>query len=265
MSVLKKPSWICTFHITLCKSRGGHWPPWVLLSVFLESFIALLINDIRSVYEWCTNMPVQPLWHCIAVCTSLKSYLQLLTCTAVASLTVPGGTEVPFAFFSPQILIDFSYFSSNFSHFLPHFGPPGGRLAHSEDSGYGTADMTDVFWCLHDKECVHLQIVPITHSRFLLSFSIYSMALYSHSSEKHGNFKLWLCNGCIFSLWHNKMCTGKLLKGKKYYYCYFTEVNFFYWRRNTKYFDFVWFVVTFKYDKYYLANKNAWFDNAEIK
>ena len=45
---------------------------------------------------------------------------------AVASLTVPGGARVPLSSFFPQILIIFSYFSSNFSHFLPHFGSPGG-------------------------------------------------------------------------------------------------------------------------------------------
>ena len=48
------------------------------------------------------------------------------TVRAVASLTVPGGQEFHF----PQI--NFSYFSSNFAHFLPHFGPPGGRLSHPE-------------------------------------------------------------------------------------------------------------------------------------
>ena len=48
---------------------------------------------------------------------------------AVGSLTVPGGQEFHFPHFS-QILIIFSYFSSNVSHFLPHFGSPGGRLAH---------------------------------------------------------------------------------------------------------------------------------------
>ena len=31
----------------------------------------------------------------------------------------------------PQISINFCYFSSNFSHFLPHFGYPGGWVAHS--------------------------------------------------------------------------------------------------------------------------------------
>ena len=45
---------------------------------------------------------------------------------AVASLTVPGGHEFHF----PHLLINFTYLSSNFSHFLPHFGPPGGRVAH---------------------------------------------------------------------------------------------------------------------------------------
>ena len=47
-------------------------------------------------------------------------------CRAVASLTVPGGQEFPLSSFSPK----FHNFSSNFSHFLPHFGSPGGRLAH---------------------------------------------------------------------------------------------------------------------------------------
>ena len=42
----------------------------------------------------------------------------------------PGWARVPLSSFFPQILINFSYFSSNFSHFLPHFGSPGGQLAH---------------------------------------------------------------------------------------------------------------------------------------
>ena len=33
-------------------------------------------------------------------------------------------------FFFPQISIKFSYFSSNFTYFVPHFGPPGGRVAY---------------------------------------------------------------------------------------------------------------------------------------
>ena len=35
-----------------------------------------------------------------------------------------GWAKVPL----PQISINFSYFFSNFTYFLPHFGPPGGRL-----------------------------------------------------------------------------------------------------------------------------------------
>ena len=42
----------------------------------------------------------------------------------------PEWARVPLSSFFPQILINFSYFSSNFTYFLPHFGSPGGRLAH---------------------------------------------------------------------------------------------------------------------------------------
>ena len=42
----------------------------------------------------------------------------------------PGWARVPLFSPFPQISIDFSDFSSNFSYFLPHFGPLGGRLAH---------------------------------------------------------------------------------------------------------------------------------------
>ena len=44
----------------------------------------------------------------------------------------PGWARVhctTFLFFSSKF-DEFSYFSSNFTYFLPHFGPPGGRLAH---------------------------------------------------------------------------------------------------------------------------------------
>ena len=43
---------------------------------------------------------------------------------------LPGWARVPLSSFYPQILINFSYFSSNLTYFLPHFGPPGGRVAH---------------------------------------------------------------------------------------------------------------------------------------
>ena len=39
----------------------------------------------------------------------------------------PGWARVPLSSFFPQISINFS---SNFTYFLPHFGPPGGRVAH---------------------------------------------------------------------------------------------------------------------------------------
>ena len=42
----------------------------------------------------------------------------------------PGWARVPLSSLFPQIWINFSYFSSNFTYFLPHFGPPGGQVAH---------------------------------------------------------------------------------------------------------------------------------------
>ena len=72
-----------------------------------------------------TDAAVHKHWHGIAL-------LQLfyMSFRAVASLTVPGGQEFHFPHFFPKFWSFFSYFSSNFSHFLPHFGSPGGRLAH---------------------------------------------------------------------------------------------------------------------------------------
>ena len=58
------------------------------------------------------------------------SLSSLVTVRAVASLTIPGGQEFHFPHFFPEISINFSDFSSNFTYFLPYFGPPHGRIAH---------------------------------------------------------------------------------------------------------------------------------------
>ena len=42
----------------------------------------------------------------------------------------PVWARVPLSSFFPQISNNFSYFSWNFTYFLPHFGPPGGQVAH---------------------------------------------------------------------------------------------------------------------------------------
>ena len=42
----------------------------------------------------------------------------------------PGWARVPLSTFLPQILVNFSYFSSNCTYFHSHFDSPGGRLAH---------------------------------------------------------------------------------------------------------------------------------------
>ena len=48
-----------------------------------------------------------------------------------------GWARVSLSSFFPQILINFS---SNFTSFLPHFGPPGGRVR--EGPGYATEYVT---------------------------------------------------------------------------------------------------------------------------
>ena len=51
-------------------------------------------------------------------------------CRAVASLTVPGGQEFHFPHFFLKSRLSFLIFPQTFTHFLPHFGPPGGQVAH---------------------------------------------------------------------------------------------------------------------------------------
>ena len=61
---------------------------------------------------------------------SLNHFLWTLYMQDCSQPHSPGLARVPLSSFFPQILIIFSYFSSNFPHFLPHFGSPGGWLAH---------------------------------------------------------------------------------------------------------------------------------------
>ena len=42
----------------------------------------------------------------------------------------PGWARVPLSSIFLKFWSVFSYFSSNFTYFLPHFSPPGGRVAH---------------------------------------------------------------------------------------------------------------------------------------
>ena len=60
-----------------------------------------------------------------------KAHLQdINTGPAVASLSLPGGQDQKYFLNHHLFSCSFSHFSSNFLHFLPHFGLPGGRLAH---------------------------------------------------------------------------------------------------------------------------------------
>ena len=52
------------------------------------------------------------------------------TIRAVDKLTVPGGQSKNISSTLPHFPKYFAYFSSICLEFFPHFGPPGGRLAH---------------------------------------------------------------------------------------------------------------------------------------
>ena len=70
------------------------------------------------------------IWHQPHTFPRSNHFFFSLAGRAVASLTVLGGQEFQFLHFFPQIWIKFSYFSSNLTYFLPHFGSLGGRVAH---------------------------------------------------------------------------------------------------------------------------------------
>ena len=75
------------------------------------------------------DFSVEWLWKFLLICEN-RCKFGAQGCRTVASLTVSGGQDFHFRHFFPQISINFSYFSSNFSCYLPHFGPPGGWVAH---------------------------------------------------------------------------------------------------------------------------------------
>ena len=72
----------------------------------------------------------------------------------------PWWASVPLSSYFPQILINFSYFSSNFTYFLPYFGPPGGPTrkgpGYATDHSYGITAMRG-FEIKHKKSMLSTQ------------------------------------------------------------------------------------------------------------
>ena len=62
--------------------------------------------------------------------TTLSWPRKKLVTRAVASLAVPGGQEFHFPHFFLKFQSTFLIFPQTLLIFLPHFGPPGGRVAH---------------------------------------------------------------------------------------------------------------------------------------
>ena len=89
-------------------------------------------GQIATVFCSVHSLPFRfPFQHPVPQCTR-KGWIKMICLSrAVVSLTVQGGQEFHFPHFFPQISIIFHYFSSNFTHFLPYFGPRGNTLPGS--------------------------------------------------------------------------------------------------------------------------------------
>ena len=148
MIILPMPVIICMFreqrihdshlwNILYCCSipeTSNLHPIW---RIFQQSYDNVVILLFSSHLCW-VFMIISIIPYPIVSSLYLIAIYQLLNCRAVASLTVLSGQEFHFPHFFPQTWNKFSYFSSDFTYFLPNFGPPGG-LSTREDRGYVTA------------------------------------------------------------------------------------------------------------------------------
>ena len=94
----------------------------------MEYFIRIT-KSTKTYYSTCDTAYVGKFCHFCRQKFVLSKQKKNFKARAVASLTIPDGQKFHFPLF-PQISINISYFSSIFSHFLPHVGSPGGRVAH---------------------------------------------------------------------------------------------------------------------------------------
>ena len=135
------PLWLLPLSLFLslplskAQGAGGAGGPWLEATPPLEPQINWnLIQDIQR----------------CSILRAFKASLYRGHSMAVASLTVPGGQEFHFPHFFPEISINFSDFSSNFTYFLPHFGPPHGRVTHPGRPWlhHWRASLTKIIWFL---------------------------------------------------------------------------------------------------------------------
>ena len=83
---------------------------------------------------------IQMLFHLLPISTHAAAKYNSILMLGSDQLVAQGRSQphspiwarLPLSSFFSQISNNFHYFYSNFSHFLPHFGPPGGRLVHPE-------------------------------------------------------------------------------------------------------------------------------------
>ena len=111
---------------------------FLVFLLFLSNFLHLLYASSKaSMYLLLTFIGYPDMYFCM----SLEQSMRCSWTSMPGSMHPPGltgsqpasqswvGKNSTFLIF-PQITINFSYFSSNFAHFILYFHPPGGRLAH---------------------------------------------------------------------------------------------------------------------------------------
>ena len=132
------------------------WPVFFLMNVSIRtlvygvSFPPQYQNKLFELYEWfaCSIIITPPKlclpqgkkWFLSLIVNNIvfkgTQYIHISRSQGRSQPHSPGWAKVPLFSFFIQILINFS---SNFTYFLPHFGPPGGRVATREGPGYATA------------------------------------------------------------------------------------------------------------------------------
>ena len=120
-NVISSCSWLCTvwWRRSLKSPHKVENASELQLTSISDQYLLYVFMD-----SWVYNGAPQP---CFSSCMVDYTLMTDQMTTRAVEPHSPGWARVPLSSFFPQISINFS---SNFIYFLPHFGPPGGRVAH---------------------------------------------------------------------------------------------------------------------------------------
>ena len=142
-----------TSYTALCNGVVSHWAQIVGIQVFTEYTCTQkqtqnkFIHDLRAPYGVSTRVHLHAqtivdggdirIWRAVAFLITGETWIPQIWVPCWdqngqgrSQPHSPRWARVPLSSLFPQISIKFSYFSSNFYSFLPHFGPLGGGVAH---------------------------------------------------------------------------------------------------------------------------------------